>query len=189
MDGITLKNLLATLSSVLVVPADTSDRDAIRPFHQSFIDFVLLHSNDVHHKLAIDPAVADAHVAGYCFGLLNKRLRYNICGIEDPSIFNDEISDFNILVSHHISLALRYASLFWPVHWISHMNKSRTVSATNVSQTEAMITLPSGLHDFCDSHLLHWIEVLSLLGHLDASALVMNRLLATIKVCIVSLME
>jgi hypothetical protein len=187
MDGITLKKFLATLSSVLVIPADTRDQDVIRPFHQSFIDFILHHSSDVHHKLAIDPAVADAHVAGYCFGLLNKRLRYNICGIDNPSMFNDKISEFNILVSHHISLALRYASLFWAVHWASHMKKSRTVSASNVSQTEAMSLLPSGLRNFCDSHLLHWIEVLSLLGHLDASALIMNRLLATIKVCIVIL--
>jgi hypothetical protein len=189
MDGITLKNLLATLSSVLVIPAVTSDQDAIRPFHQSFIDFILRHGNDVHHKLAMDSAVADGHVAGYCFGLLNKTLRYNICGIDDPSLFNDEISDFNILVSHHISLALRYASLFWAVHWASHMSKSRSASVSNVSQTEAMTTLlPSGLRDFCDSHLLHWIEVLSLLEYLDAAALVMNKLLATIKVRIVILM-
>jgi hypothetical protein len=53
------------------------------------------------------------------------------------------------------SCAGRHSCCFWVIHCLEH------IRAANM-QAE----IPDGLDDFCASHLLHWIEVLSLTGDL-----------------------
>jgi hypothetical protein len=171
IDGITLKYCLTTLSPVLVIPDSTDANDLIRPMHQSFPDFVILQGKHVHQDLVMDPIVADLHVTNHCLAVLIKELRFNICGIQDPSLFNDEVPSLEARIRGFISAALRYACRFWFVHWLEYIRIARAQSC-----------VPSGLDKFCKDHLLHWIESLSLTKALDEVRRVMYKLLAEMEV-------
>jgi hypothetical protein len=157
MDIDDLNAYLSPLRSVLVVPDTTSADGVVRPLHQSFPDFVCEQGGLVHPKLIIDAIGAEKHLAERCMAQLNKHLHMNMCHLDDPSLFNDEISDLEIRLRQYLTAALRYSCRFWITHWLAHIRAAG-------SQAQ----LPHSLDDFCAEHLLHWIEVTSLTKSLPA---------------------
>jgi hypothetical protein len=151
MDIDDLDAYLSPLRSVLVVPDTTSADGVVRPLHQSFPDFVREQGGLVHPNLTIDVTVAELHLTERCMVQLNRLLHLNMCGLDNPSLFNDEISDLEIRLRQYLTVALRYSCRFWITHWLAHIRAAG-------SQAQ----LPHGLDDFCAEHLLHWIEVTSL---------------------------
>jgi hypothetical protein len=150
MDLDELDRYLSPLCSVLEVP-DASDPDGVvRALHQSFPDFVRQKGGLVHPKLTIHGTVAEKHLTERCMSQLNKLLHMNICGLHNPSLFNDEIPDLEIVLTQYLTAALRYSCRFWITHWLEH-----------IREAGAQAQVPDGLNQFCDKHLLHWIEVLS----------------------------
>jgi hypothetical protein len=162
-----LDGYLATLISVLVVRNATSVDGVIRPLHQSFPDFVSLQGGRVHPDLAIKPAVANKHLTEHCLARLNKSLHFDMCNIRDPSLFNDEIEDLEDQLRIHAPLALRYSCTYWAVHHLEHIRASGP-------QCE----VPLGVLVFCQDHILHWIELLSLIDGLNGMLQVLPMLLA-----------
>jgi hypothetical protein len=162
---------LSTLVSVLVVPDTTSAEGVVRPLHQAFPDFVCLQGGRVHPNLAIKPAVANAHLTEHCLARLNKELHMDMYDIRDPSLFNNEVQDLKDQLRVHAHSALRYSCNFWTVHCIDYIRSSD-------SQDEA----PLGLLEFSNNHLLHWIELLSLLDGLNDTMRVMPALLGALEV-------
>jgi hypothetical protein len=161
---------LSSLSSVLVAP-DASDLDGvIRPLHQSFPDFVRQQSGLVHPKLAINLTLAEKHVVERCMLQLNKHLHFDICDIKDASLFNHEVEDLTTRLNR-ISAALRYSCRYWPTHCLEHLRA-----------TSSQVQVPLGLAAFCEQHLLHWIEVLSLTEDMNAVQRVMGELISLINV-------
>jgi hypothetical protein len=171
MDNTELEGCLSTLISVLVVPDGADALGVIRPFHQSFPDFVIGQGRHVHIYLAMDSNVADAHITDLCLTILIKELRFDICNIRDPSLFNDEVPGVVALLSEHVSVALRYACRYWVVHWLAHLRAAGSQSC-----------IPKGFEELCNKHLLHWIEVLSLTGAFNAVRGVMPELIAAVRV-------
>jgi hypothetical protein len=171
VDKTEIDGFVVTLLSVLVVPDATDELGVIRPFHQSFPDFVLQQAEHVDIGLTIDVKVAGAHVTKHCLAVLIKKLRFDICELRDPSLFNGEVPDMQTRISRHISAALRYSCRFWFVHWLEHIRAAGPQSQ-----------VPSGLDEFCNTHLLHWIESLSFTGMLSDVRWVMFDLLAAMKV-------
>jgi hypothetical protein len=157
MDRNELDSYLSSLCSVLELP-DAFDPDGVvRVMHQSFPDFVCEQGGLVHPKLTIDATFTELHLAERCIIQLYKRLHFNMCDLHDPSLFNDEISDLEARLRQYLIAALRYSCRFWIMHWLAHIRAAG-------SQAQ----LPDGLDDFCAEHLLHWIEVLSLIKSLPA---------------------
>jgi hypothetical protein len=173
LDAYELNAYLATMASVLVIPDATSADGIIRPLHQSFPDFVCSHGGDVHPNLVIDAAIANAHLTEYCLARLNKHLHFDMCNIRDPSLFNDEVEDLESQLEIHIPLTLRYSCNYWGVHYLEYLRLS-------IPQCG----VPMGLLEFCNNHLLHWIELLSLLCGLNDTLGVLPTLLATLQVTI-----
>jgi chloramphenicol 3-O-phosphotransferase len=173
-----LRSYLSPLLSVLVIPDSTHTNGVIRPLHQSFPDFLIWQGKDVHQDLIIDPAVADMHVTEHCIAVLIKELHFDICGIRDPSLLNDEVPDLKARIRACVSAALRYACQFWLIHWLEHI-----LIAGSQSQ------VPSGLDKFCNSHLLHWTECLSLIEILNDVRRAMYKLLAAMKVGLTYLVQ
>jgi hypothetical protein len=172
MDKDELDRYLSPLCSVLQLP-DASDPDGVvRALHQSFPDFVREQGGLVHPKLTIDATVTELHLTERCMVQLNKRLHFNMCGLDDPSLFNDEISDLEARLRQYLTAALRYSCRFWITHWLAHIRAAG-------SQAQ----LPHGLDDFCAEHLLHWIEVLSLTKDLPAVQKAMPALISEVEVC------
>jgi hypothetical protein len=162
-----LKAYLSTLSSVLVVPDASHVEETIRPLHQSFPDFVRQQGSLVHPKLAMHSMLAEKHVAERCFFQLNKLLHFDICDIQDASLFNHEIRDLPARLNECVSAALRYSCRYWATHSLEHLREAGP---------EAEVLL--GSDAFCGQHLLQWIEVLSLMGEMNVIQRVMPELVS-----------
>jgi hypothetical protein len=171
MDLDDLNAYLSPLHSVLVAPDATSIDGKLRFLHQSFPDFVRQQGGIVHSKLTMSAALAHKNIAEYCFSQLNKFLRFDICEIKDPSLFNHEVSDLLTRLNEHVSAALRYSCKYGLTHLLEHLRAAG-------SQAQ----VPLGLAAFCEQHLLHWIEVLSLTKDMNTVQHVMPELLALINV-------
>jgi hypothetical protein len=171
IDAYELQNYLVTLSSVLFLPDDTDTSRFIRPLHQSFPDFILQRGGQIHPELTLDPTTAAGHITELCLRQCNDHLHLDMCNIHDPSLFNDEIPNLEALISNCIPEALRYSCKFWPVHCLEHIRAAGSHSP-----------LPSGLEQFCTTHLLHWVEVLSLIKGLDTVRRVLPELIAVMDV-------
>jgi hypothetical protein len=166
-----LRTYLAPLCSVLVVPDASNLDEVIRPFHQSFPDFVRQQAGLVHPELTIHPTAAEGHITERCMLQLNKHLRFNICNIKDASLFNHEVSELPTWLNQCVPAALRYSCRYWPSHLLDHIRAAG-------SQPQ----VPLGLAAFCREHLLHWIEILSLTGDMNAVQRVMPELISFMSV-------
>jgi hypothetical protein len=153
--------LIDCLESVLL----RSEDGKVRLFHPSFADFVgdpkrcmnlsfpanegtvtgisfLVLPEEHHHQLACR-----------CLAVMNTHLQYDICKLEKPWIPNDEIIELGERLDGHAPHELRYACKFWAVHL--------------AQAGEPDVSLLIQLDTFCREHILHWIELLSLVGTLS----------------------
>jgi hypothetical protein len=166
-----LDSYLSPLSSVLFFPDATIADELVRPLHQSFPDFVRLQGGLVHPKLAMDNTVVDKHIAEHCLVQLSRHLHVDMCRIEDASLFNSEVLDLETLLTQYISAAIRYSCRYWITHWLRHIRLAGS-----------KVQAPLGLDVFCGQHLLHWIEVLSLTGDMNAVQRVIPELILAMNV-------
>ena len=81
---------------------------------------------------------------------MNRGLRQNMCRLTDPGISNIDIPD----VDTWITPVLQYACK----HWLTHLRLASKLDPT----------LEAELATFCNEHLLHWVEALSLLGSITS---------------------
>jgi hypothetical protein len=140
-DGVSL--VVGSLSSLL---ADSTS--GVRVFHPSFPDFALDTSRIRDRWLCVVPTVQHGLIALRCLEIMNKHLRYDICNIQNTTLANKDVQNLDELLREHVSDALRYAACFWCNHL--------TASGAPESQ------LINALAEFCEKHLFHWVEVLSL---------------------------
>ncbi|KAG8857862.1 hypothetical protein FRB96_005581 [Tulasnella sp. 330] len=169
--------VLAYLQAVLTVPgveeADPSrDERPIRFIHKSFQDY-LTEESQSEHRFYLNPADMSRKMTVRC--LTFPGLKRNICHL-NPSLLNSEVdslsgSDIGVgivpadddekdgvkglsgierRVRHHVSAGLQYACEQWPNHITREDPESDKVGPL--------------LEEFVQMHLLHWVEVLSLLG-------------------------
>ncbi|EPS39522.1 hypothetical protein H072_6691 [Dactylellina haptotyla CBS 200.50] len=95
-----------------------------------------------------DPDLAHRHMFLHCLNFLEQNLRENICDLADRTVTNAEIPA-NIR-EDRISPDLRYASLYW----ISHFQGTRHTCREEDEHR---------LYGFLSRHLLHWLEIMSIL--------------------------
>jgi hypothetical protein len=176
MDRDELQAYLTLLRSVLVVPDANNPEGVVRPFHQSFPDFIRHQGGLVHPQLSMRSTIAGKHITEWCLGQLNKHLRFDICNIKDASLFNDKVPELQSRLNAHVSAALRYSCRYWPSHLLEYLRGAGL-----------QFQVPVGLDFFCKKHLLHWIEVLSLTGDMNTVQLLMPELISAVKVCMSSL--
>jgi hypothetical protein len=159
------ETIVRSLASVVVF--DRQSNKPVRPIHLSFSDFLL------DDKRSTDACVVDVsghhlRVAERCLQIMNEGLRKDICDIHNPSLFNTEVTNLNQQLDNCAPPQLRYACRFWHVH----LELAGTVSAGVASHLEG----------FCQKHLLHWLEFLSLLGELPVVLSSMTSFLANLRV-------
>jgi hypothetical protein len=141
--------IVRSLASVILY--NHAFEESIRPIHLSFSDFLLDRDRST-DAYVVDVSAHHLRLAERCLRIMNECLRKDICEIGDSSLFNTEVTDLNQRLASRVPPQLRYACRFWHVH--SEM--AGTVSAG----------VASYLEEFCQKHLLHWLELLSLLGEL-----------------------
>jgi hypothetical protein len=165
MDEDDCETIVRSLASVVLF--DHRSNKPVRPMHLSFSDFLLDRDRSA-DAYAVDVSAHHLRLAERCLRIMNERMRKDICEIGDPSLFNTEVTDLDQRLNCYVPPQLRYACRFWHVHF----ELAGTVSAG----------VASHLEEFCKKHLLHWLELLSLLGELPMVLSGMTSLLAHLRV-------
>ncbi|KAF8583889.1 WD40 repeat-like protein, partial [Ramaria rubella] len=136
---------LHRLHSLVIVPED--DSQVIHLLHPSFYDFLTNPRRCLNPKLLVNTEAQHTLLALGCLSAMQS-LRPNICGIENPTLYNSDVQDLSQCVTRCIPPHLQYACR----HWASHLKFALL--------SDVLIGL---LEEFCLKYLLCWIEVGSLL--------------------------
>ena len=108
-----IQNITRSLHSLLCVPG--SIEEPIQVFHKSFPDFLMDPHRCEDKKLVVEPTVYHARILLACLRLMEKRLRRNICNLDDYTV----LSEVKVSSTHkkaHIGDGLEYACKFWTKH-------------------------------------------------------------------------
>ncbi|KAF8343564.1 hypothetical protein F5887DRAFT_886532 [Amanita rubescens] len=148
-----LKNTLRSLHSVI---NSTPETDPLRVYHASFPDFIVNSVRCIRQELVIDTSDQHRRLAFRCFNVM-KTLKMNLCDLKDSEKYNEKatIPDLQERVKEKIPPELDYSCRYWAVH----LANSNTVDEPLLLQ----------LRYFVYTHLLHWLEALSLIGKLDVA--------------------
>jgi hypothetical protein len=139
--------ILPLLSAVLLV----DEAAPVRLFHPSFPDFITDPERCMDKRFLVTRSEGHLRLAIRCLEIMNTGLREDICDIRDSSLANSEVADLDQRLDRVAPSELRYACKYWHVHL-------RLAGSTSSDSIERLET-------FCSLHLLHWIELLSLLGN------------------------
>jgi len=142
------------LHSLLCIP--TSKATPIHIFHKSFPDFLMDPKRCTDHHFFIDPPIHHREILFSCFNVMKKGLKRNICNLDDYVLLS-EVEDLSECRSAYIGDTLGYACQFWANHLMNIPG-----SGSDAKEVWKMID------EFFTIYLLFWIEVLSLMGDLDA---------------------
>ena len=158
IDTMQMDAMIKRLSSVFLLSEDKP----IQVIHPSFPEYLLSESR-CYHRFWIHHGEHHSYLALRCLSIMNDGLKYNICGMDDPSTSHRNLPRFQSRVESCISPELQYACK----HWMAHLGKS-THGLISPSNQEQQL-LKAELIRFCELHSLHWIEATSLLGVLRLS--------------------
>jgi len=156
-----VKTALDSLRSVLNIPKNESQ--PVRIFHPSFRDF-LLDQQRCDDRFWVDEKERHIDLFRHCLELMSKRLQQDICDIRDPGVLITEIS--KDMIQSVITADLRYACRYW----VYHFQQGNSVEEDN------------RILQFLRQHLLHWLEVLTLVGEVSEGVLMIASLEKILKV-------
>jgi hypothetical protein len=166
-------NDVRALASVLLISPTSGSKkfsETVSTFHPSFRDFLADPDRCSDEHFLVKPAAHQHELLYQCLQVMNKHLRYDICGIRILGLANNDIHDLLKRLASSVSEPLQYACQFWPVHMVASGPLAEPVSAA--------------LYEFCTKHLLHWFEVLSLCGYLSSAAKHLRQMTLWIQVSI-----
>jgi hypothetical protein len=150
----TVKVLNAFLELDESISASTSNHICL--VHPCFADFLINGCHDA--QLKINITQTHESLALGCLNLLCTHLRQNICSIEDPTLANSDVANPPLLerLDVCVSDAVQYTVCYWTFHL-------------------TQVVAPHGglieiLQEFVTKHMLHWLELLSLLGQTKHAA-------------------
>ena len=154
-----ISTALSPLHSLLLVPEDLED--PVRVFHKSFPDFLMDPKRCQDTRFFVDPNVHHTEILFSCLQLMEQKLRRNICGLDDSPL--NEAKDLPDRRKKHVGDGMEYACQFWTKHLLESPS-----SGPNAEKVQ------EGVEKFFTMHLLHWIEVLTIMESLDTSVYSLN---------------
>ena len=150
-----ISTTLRFLHSVLNIP-DNED-EPIRVFHKSFPDFLTDPTRCKDDRFFVDPAIHHRNILFLCFNLMEKSLKNIVCELDEYAVLS-EVPDLSTRRDKYIGSPLEYACRFWTKHLASIPGKGPGAKKTR-----------EAIDKFFTKHLLCWIEVLSIVGHLGTA--------------------
>jgi hypothetical protein len=145
------------LHTILDIP-----KDETRPLHlhhPSFRDFLLNKDRCNDPKFWVDEKQAHQMLANNCIRLMSTSLKQNICGVDVPGVLVDEVE--SSLVEQCLPPEAQYACLYW----VQHVQKSG-----------AQLHDDDQVHQFLQTHFLHWLEALSWMRRMSEGILGISSL-------------
>ena len=158
-----IRSAIRSLHSLLIVPDNMED--PILTFHKSFPDFLTNPDRCEDERFIVEPTVYHPEILLSCLNLMGEKLKKNICGLDDYVVLS-EVQDLSDHKKDHIGDALEYACLFWTKHLLK-----TPVSGQHIEEIHKTID------GFFTTHLLFWIEVLSIVGNLNVGIHALNDIL------------
>ncbi|RHZ49195.1 hypothetical protein CDV55_100690 [Aspergillus turcosus] len=149
--------ILDQLRSVLAVPDD--DASPVALFHLSFRDFLLDRARCPDPRICIEEQSAHGYLLDCCRELMAQRLTKDICHLCRPGTLKSEVQSQR--VEECIPYALQYACRFWVTHLAN--------AGVDLKEDDRVYT-------FLSTHLLHWLEALSLTGKIFEGVTSVNML-------------
>ncbi|CAF3619940.1 unnamed protein product, partial [Fusarium graminearum] len=136
-----VENRLDTLHSVLSIPP--TRKAPVRLLHLSFRDYLITKESE----FRVDERHTHQILAKQCLRVMHSALHKNICGLSFPGTRRSTVDSSEL--EERMPSQLQYACMHWAYHYMVGDPKSNDNNQ---------------VHDFLTTHLLHWMEVLSLLG-------------------------
>jgi len=155
-------NSLRTLHSIRLVPENMEE--PVRIFHKSFPDFLTNPKQCTDNQFFVDPPVYHREILLSCLKLMEERLKKNICDLDDYAVLS-EVRDLLTHQRTHIGDALEYACCFWTTHLMGTVGSNLDIK--DVEQA---------IDTFFTKYFLFWVEVLSLLGKLEAGVSALSNI-------------
>ena len=112
--------------------------------HKSFADYILGMEHGTPGTFRVNLPWVNDQLSRRSIDRMTLGLRKNICNVADPLMLSGEFDQY--VVAKSIPPDLAYACTYW----IHHLEESR--DSLNLART------------FLETNLLHWLEVLSILG-------------------------
>ena len=141
--------------------------------HPSFRDFLLDKKRCNDNDFWVNSAETHLALAKSSLRLMAASLGRDICDLHFPGILIKEINPERI--RECIPPELEYACTYWVRHIESSVQDNNTILGRD-SVDE--------IWRFLEQNALHWLEVLSLLGKMQESVLMLSTLLSIVQVCI-----
>jgi WD40 repeat protein len=172
VDQAEVQLMVESLSSLIL----STHSEPVRIFHPSFPDFIVdpRRCEDPCFRVSLDEH--HLRLARGCLAILNQYLRYNMANLDDPDLENSDVEDLEdrLLSSicekgDHAGPSLPEALFYAARYWTTHVVSSSTIYSEE---------LLDALSRFCDEHVFHWLELLSLIRGLAYST--QSNLLAVI---------
>ena len=156
-------SLIDALGSIMRV----DNKGIVRVLHASIVDFFTNPNRCTDVRFFIDRSLYSHQLAICCFNAMDG-LKQDICAINDPTKFNSEIIDLDERLNKHLPEHLQYACRSW--HW--HL--------AEITESSDVYNRVKG---FLFTHLLHWIEVMSLLDDIDSIYPALGYMKSWLQVC------
>ncbi|KAG8961352.1 hypothetical protein FRC00_012494 [Tulasnella sp. 408] len=142
------------LRSVLVIPANSDSVEPIRFFHPSFYDFITTPGRES-GPFFITTTDGHARLAKLCLKTMLELLRKDPCSIGNPWTLNSDVVDLESRLDRAAPNHLRYSCRFFCSH----------ISLCGPGDK----SLEQLLDSFCESKILVWLEMMSLLGDIGGA--------------------
>ncbi|CDO72559.1 hypothetical protein BN946_scf184983.g42 [Trametes cinnabarina] len=145
-----VRRILPVLNAVVNMPPQGDEHTPIRLIHSSFPNFLVDPSRCTSPRFLINPPIHHTYIALRCLKTMQS-LKHNICGTSwvHDDLLNVDIPGLPDRIAQNLPSALQYACKYWAFH---------------LRRAEFNEELLAALEDFCKTHLLHWLEALSLMG-------------------------
>ena len=157
-----ISTTLHSLHSLLLVP--TSKDAPIQIFHKSFPDFLTDPGRCTDQRFFVDPSICHKEIVLSCLNVMKDRLKKNICCPDDYAVLG-KVENLSTHRRTYIGDTLEYACQFWTNHLVKTSG-----SGPEVEEVQRAI------EKFFTTHLLFWVEVLSLMGKLDIGIYALNNI-------------
>ena len=145
-------SIISQLSPVLLI----SETGHFHICHKSFTDFLL----DPKRSKAfwVDSKKNSLCLAESCMKFMSAKLKFNFFDLKTSHVDNQEIPKLTNHIENVKSTALNHASLFWAIYLQKYSDKILV---------EGVI---SEMEKFLMNHLLHWLEVMSIMESVNHAA-------------------
>jgi hypothetical protein len=152
---------LKRLGAVITIPNNKDSESPVIPFHASFPDFLHDYSRSKEHT--IPELEAHYFMLQLCLDVIqtSQALKQDICNLSNSV----HVSTIDPASLESIPSDLKYSCLYWLVH-LEHILTLENLKESVASQVMTVF----------DTHILHWIECMALLGKLGDAVHLLRKI-------------